>query len=224
MAINFTSLSNDIPAAPVAASIIPNAEGFLDLEKNSLLDLSKISEDGERLKIVQFMAEWDCAKVGQSMDLDIGAITLGTDGKLASRNANPSQRAFESTLFHKHKSLPGLTHGGDNQDGHGDGTDEIITVDLEKVDPSVNAVVFVVWIHDADAKQQTFRMANNSAISAANGKTGSVLGKFSLKTDAAMYTGLVFSEVVRDGNGGWLYHTIGDSFVGNINAVLARFM
>lgn len=54
-----------------------------------------------------------------------------------------------------------VVHSGDNLTGDGDGDDETITVDFSKLDPRVNAILFVINIYQAKQRGQNFGQVKN---------------------------------------------------------------
>lgn len=52
-------------------------------------------------------------------------------------------------------------HLGDNRTGGGDGDDEQILIQLNKVPNDVHKIVFVVNIYDCQKRKQDFGMINN---------------------------------------------------------------
>lgn len=212
MAINFTSLSSDSSApAPAPVEVAPAAPGIsLDLSKNSVLDLSKAAPG---LSMVDLCAGWDVAAGGADFDLDISAFLLNSAGKITSGN---------DVVFYNHKSVAGVSLNGDNRTGAGEGDDEVISLNLAQVAPTVNKIVCCVTIHEAVARRQTFGMVNNSYVRLVNKDTGAELCKFTLKDDYSTDTAVVFAELVRDG-GNWVFHTIGEGVQADLNQLCGRF-
>ena len=72
-------------------------------------------------------------------DLDASAILMGQDGRV------------HDVVFYgnKQSKCNGLIHMGDNLTGEGDGDDETILIDLDKIHPSVFCVVFTVNVFTA---------------------------------------------------------------------------
>ena len=99
--------------------------GILNLKKNDILDLRK-AEPG--LKHVVLAAGWDVAKkgffgLGTDYDLDLIAILLNENDKMINRGV----------IYFGNLNGPGIYLHGDNRTGAGDGDDEKISVDLEKL-------------------------------------------------------------------------------------------
>lgn len=99
-------------------------------------------------------AGWDMPEGGGSVDLDLVAACL-TDGKLKSQTR---------LVYFGDKSEPGVQLSADNTTGAGDGDDENITFDLDKVEADVNSIAIgLVAYRGADlstAKSIHFRACN----------------------------------------------------------------
>ncbi|MFQ3544106.1 TerD family protein [Halobacillus rhizosphaerae] len=102
-----------------------------------------------------------------------------------------------------------IKHTGDNLTGEGEGDDEQILVDLDKVPASVNKLVFVVNIYDAVKRKQDFGMIKNAFIRVVDNANRKELLKFNLTDNYAGKTTLVVSEIYRQENE-WKFAAIGN--------------
>ena len=75
---------------------------------------------------------------------------------------NKVQNIPDDVIFFNNMQGQGIYLEGDNRTGAGEGDDERIRLDLEAISPHVQKIVFVVTIHEAQAKRQTFGMVENS--------------------------------------------------------------
>ncbi|MFQ9956250.1 MAG: TerD family protein, partial [Turicibacter sp.] len=132
----------------------------LNLQKNQLLDLTKREPGLTRIKLG---AGWDVSQTGQSFDLDIAAFLLDSNGKFNS---------IENVIFFNNKVGQGIQLMGDNLTGVGEGDDEEMKIDLSQINPLIEKIVFVVTIHNAFEKRQTFGMVQNSYVRLVNEDQG----------------------------------------------------
>ena len=105
---------------------------------------------------------WDTGE--KEVDLDVLALELDnkTDGKCISDEYVVFYNSVKKTAQGKPTDPnQAVIHSGDNRTGEGDGDDETIEVDFSKVDPRVQAILFVVNIYDAEARHQNFGQVNN---------------------------------------------------------------
>ena len=211
MAINFTSLGGPANPTPTPTEVAPATGGVsLDLEKNTILNLAKAAPG---LTKVDLCAGWDVSAGGADFDLDISAFLLNEAGKITSAS---------DVIFYNNKTAPGIYLNGDNRTGAGDGDDEVISLDLATLSPSIHKIICAITIDQAIARRQTFGMVNNSYVRLVNVENNSELCKFQLKDDYSTDTAVVFAELVRDGST-WAFHTIGEGKQADLNGIAARF-
>ena len=101
---------------------------------------------------------------------------------------------------------------GGNSDG---GDDETITVDLEKVDPRINEIVFTVTIHQAAERKQNFGQVHNSYIRIYNLLTDEEIAKYDLDEDFSIETDIEFGRLYRY-KGEWKFEAMGYGYKGGL--------
>lgn len=215
MAINLGGNFGNIPSSSMPNNNIQNGGGTqalsLNLNKNDILDLTKRNPG---LKRVTLGAGWDISVTGQSFDIDIAAFLLDSNNKF---------NTVENVIFFNNKNAQGVILEGDNRTGAGDGDDERINIDLDRVNPGISKIVFVVSIFDAESKRQTFGMVNNSYVrlldAAQNDKE---LCRFNLKEDGSTATSILFAELYRDGTE-WQFKAVGEGKIADLNGLLALY-
>lgn len=183
----------------------------LNLQKNQLLDLTKREPGLTRIKLG---AGWDVSQTGQSFDLDIAAFLLDSNGKFNS---------IENVIFFNNKVGQGIQLMGDNLTGVGEGDDEEMKIDLSQINPLIEKIVFVITIHNAFEKRQTFGMVQNSYVRLVNEDQGNKeICKFNLREEGSAATSVIFAELNRV-DGDWQFKAIGEGKVADLNGVLALF-
>ncbi|GAA0706461.1 TerD family protein [Paraclostridium ghonii] len=199
MAINFGMNNNNVNA--------------LNLKKNDILDLTKKNPG---LKKVILGAGWDVALTGQDFDLDIAAFLLNSNNKVG--------RIPEDVIFFNNMEGSGIRLEGDNRTGAGEGDDERIQIDLSLIRNDVAKIVFVVTIHEAQMKRQTFGMVENSYVRLLDAENNEKeLCKFNLKENGSTVTSVVFAELYRDGSD-WRFKAIGDGKIADLNGILSLYI
>ncbi|MEE4341011.1 TerD family protein [Pseudomonas alliivorans] len=181
----------------------------LTLQKGGNLSLSKTDPT---LTNVLIGLGWDPrATDGQDFDLDASAFLLGANGKVRSE--------ADFIFYNQLKSAGGsVEHTGDNRTGAGDGDDEVVKVDLARVPADVDKIVFVVTIHEADARKQNFGQVGGSFIRVVNEKSAAEVVRYDLAEDASTETAMVFAELYRNA-GEWKFRAIGQGYAGGLKAV-----
>ena len=184
---------------------------ILNLQKNEILDLTKRNPG---LKKVTLGAGWDVSQGGVDFDIDIAAFLL---------DANNKFNTVSNVIFFNNKQGQGIALSGDNRTGAGEGDDETILMDLEAINPSIQKIVFVVTIHEAQSRRQTFGMVNNSYVRLLDTQNNNrELCRFNLKADGSTATSVLFAELYRD-MGEWQFKAVGEGKIADLNGVLALY-
>lgn len=145
---------------------------------------------------------WDVSNVGVALDLDASALACGADKRVISDE--------HFVFYHNLLSPEGtIEHTGDNRTGDGDG--ETVNVDLEATPPYITNIFFVVSIHDADSRGQSFGQVRNAFIRIVDQSDGKELARYDLTEDAATETAMVFGELYRHGTE-WRFRAIGQGY------------
>ncbi|HHH9441296.1 TPA: TerD family protein [Pseudomonas aeruginosa] len=176
----------------------------LTLSKNQTISLEKTAGGG--LTSVSLGLGWDPVKSGgflkkllgggdDSIDLDASCILL--DGGM-----NP----VDLVWFRQLKSKDGsIKHSGDNLTGEGDGDDETIFVDLQRLPANVQHLVFTV----NSFRGQTFDQVENAYCRILDESSNKELARFNL-AEKGRHTGVVMASLSR-GSSGWDFKAIGQS-------------
>ena len=184
---------------------------ILNLQKNDILDLTKKNPGLEK---VILGAGWDVSQGGVDFDIDIAAFLL---------DANNKFNTVSNVIFFNNKQGQGIALSGDNRTGAGEGDDETILIDLENINPSIQKIVFVVTIHEAQSRRQTFGMVNNSYVRLLDTQNNDrELCRFNLKADGSTATSVLFAELYRD-MGEWQFKAVGEGKIADLNGVLALY-
>ena len=190
-----------------------NNVNALNLKKNDILNLAKKNPG---LKKVILGAGWDVASRGQDFDLDIAAFLLNANGKV--------QNIPDDVIFFNNMQGQGIYLEGDNRTGAGEGDDERIRIDLESIPAHVQKIVFVVTIHEAQAKRQTFGMVENSYVRLLDEENNErEICRFNLKENGSTATSVIFAELNRKGSE-WQFKAIGEGKIADLNGILGIYM
>ena len=209
MGINLGTMMNNIN---MGASNGNNVNA-LNLKKNDILNLAKKNPG---LKKVILGAGWDVASGGQDFDLDIAAFLLNANGKV--------QNIPDDVIFFNNMQGQGIYLEGDNRTGAGEGDDERIRIDLESISAHVQKIVFVVTIHEAQAKRQTFGMVENSYVRLVDLENNKrEICRFNLKENGSTATSVIFAELNRKGSE-WQFKAIGEGKIADLNGILGIYM
>jgi len=183
----------------------------ISLQKGGNVNLNK---EAPGLKKLVVGLGWDPrATDGKEFDLDGSVFLLNATGKA---------RSDADFIFYNNlKSADGsVVHSGDNRSGEGDGDDETVAIDLDKVPADVDKISVCVTIHDATARGQNFGMVSKAFIRCINGGDNKEIARFDLSEDSSVETAMIFGEIYRAG-AEWKFKAIGQGFAGGL-APLAR--
>ena len=185
----------------------------ISLSKGGNVSLSK---EDPNLKKVLVGLGWDVrATDGAAYDLDASVFIVNEQNKVRS----DSDFIFYNNL---RSSDGSVEHTGDNLTGEGEGDDEQVKVDLEKISSEVNKLVFSVTIHDAETRRQSFGQVSGAFIRVINGESNNEIVRYDLSEDASTETAMLFGEVYRN-KGEWKFRAVGQGFAGGLGPMARNF-
>jgi tellurium resistance protein TerZ len=174
----------------------------LTLSKQQSISLEKTA--GSSLSSISLGLGWDPVKAGflgkmlgggNDIDLDASCILLNSD-----------LQKIDLVWFRQLKSQDGsIRHSGDNRTGYGDGDDETIHVDLQRLPATVKHLVFTVNSFTG----QNFEKVENAYCRIVNAGNNSELARFNL-SEKGGHTGIVMASLTRQ-NGDWEFKAIGQT-------------
>ena len=181
------------------------------LQKGQKVSLTK---DRAGLSKILVGLGWDEVKVKrgffapkpQDIDCDAFALLL-KNGKLVSN----ADIVYYGNLGHSSQSVQ---HMGDNLTGAGDGDDEQIVIDLDRVPPEYDKIVVAVNIYQADQRKQHFGLIQNAFIRIVDGRNNSEMCIYNLTEDYSGMKAVLFGEIYRY-NGEWKFNPIGQGTTDN---------
>ena len=154
---------------------------------------------------------------GAEFDLDVSAIMIDSNRKMPNK---------DSFVFYGNLNSPdgALTHTGDDPDGtSSDGDDdESIIIDITKVNPSVQEILFVVTIDGAADKKQNFGQVRDSYIRLIDNNTGKEVMKYELGEDFSIETGIEFGRLYRRNNE-WKFDASGVGYKEDLAFFLSKY-
>lgn len=169
------------------------------LELTEGQELRLADDDGQPLVRMTLALGWDKERTAgfigtgaPDVDLDVTAVEFA------------GQQLFDLALFSNLRTRDGaVVHLGDNLTGRGEGDDEALTVDLSRVYPRVDAIVFMVTSYQG----HTLEWINN-AYCRLIVDDDRELARFTL-TGGLPTTGVVMAKMYRAGDQ-WSLRAIGE--------------
>ena len=185
----------------------------ISLQKGGNVNLSKEAPNLKRLLVG---LGWDPrATDGTEFDLDGSAFMVKADGKV---------RSDADFIFYNNKksACGSVVHGGDNKTGQGEGDDEAVALELDRIPADVDKVVFAVTIHEGEKRNQNFGQVSKAYMRCVNIDGDKELARFDLSEDGSVETAMIFGEIYRNGSE-WKFRAVGQGFKGGLGP-LAKSM
>ncbi len=150
-------------------------------------------------------------------DLDASAFMLGEDGQILTEQ-------FFVYYGNENGSPDGAvkSSGDDRTGGNSEGDDEIITVDLSRVDARVDQIIFTVTIYEFAERKQNFGQVRNSFIRICDAANGAELCKYELAEDFSIETAIEFGRLYKRA-GAWRFEAIGIGSTGGLDSFVKKF-
>lgn len=185
---------------------------MINLEKGQRISMDK------GLTLVGVGLGWDPNEgTGYDFDLDASAFMLGESGRI------PTDEYF--VFYNNPKSPDGSVEstGDDLTGGNSDGgDDETINVDLSKVDPKIQEIVFTATIYKAEERRQNFAQVRNSYIRIYDAKTNAEIARYDLDEDFSIETAVEFGRLYRRGDE-WKFEAMGIGNKGGLQSLVNKY-
>ncbi len=185
---------------------------MINLEKGQRISMDKV------LTLVGVGLGWDPNEgTGYDFDLDASAFMLGESGRI------PTDEYF--VFYNNQKSPDGSVEstGDDLTGGNSDGgDDETINVDLSKVDPKIQEIVFTATIYKAEERRQNFGQVRNSYIRIYDAKTNAEIARYDLDEDFSIETAVEFGRLYRRGDE-WKFEAMGIGNKGGLQSLVNKY-
>lgn len=186
----------------------------INLSKGERINLSK---EAPGMKNAGIGLGWDTNQTdtGAGFDLDASVFMLGSNGKIS------NDKYF---VFYNNATSPdsSVKHLGDSLTGEGSGDDETIQIDLSKVDASVQEIVFVVTIHEAETRKQNFGQVRNSFIRIYDNATEKQVAKYELDEDFSTETAIEFGKLYKK-DGEWRFQAVGQGYKAGLQKFVDQY-
>ena len=174
-----------------------------------------ISKEAPGLKKMAIGLGWQVTEAGQSYEIDSSAFMLGADGKTPNDKYvifyNNPQSCDGSVL----QSIPEKNkRSQDNKCIYG--------VILEKINPEIEEITFVVTIHEAEKIKANFSNIKNAFIKISNLATKSELVRYELKENFTQETAVEFGRLYRK-NGEWRFQAVGQGYQAGLQSFVDKY-
>ena len=181
----------------------------VNLQKGQKVSLKK--SNGSKLSKLMVGLGWDAVEKSGGFfsnlfsgkkDIDCDASVFVCQG---GKFVDKEDLVYFGNLEHKSHAIK---HMGDNLTGEGEGDDEQIFVDLDKIPSQYDKLIFVVNIYKAVDRKQHFGMIKNAYIRIIDSDSNEELCRFNLSDDYTDMLSMIAGEVYRRGNE-WKFNAVG---------------
>jgi tellurium resistance protein TerD len=147
-------------------------------------------------------------------DLDAAAFITAPNGQI------PAEGFF---VFYNNLDSDdrAVKHFGDLKQG-GSGDVETISVDIGKLDPRIEQIVFTVTIHEYESTGQNFGQVSDSYIRIYDAADKKELCKYELAEDFSVETAIEFGRLYKR-NGAWKFEAMGTATSGGLGAFVKKY-
>lgn len=208
------------------------------IEKGERFSLNK----NEGLEKVQIDLNWK-----SGADLDASAFLVGEDGVIledadfvfynSKNRANAETGELEpfNKAVHGSKnnwmsntvpvSADGSVLGsaddlGDGDEDEGEEAGETMHVNLAKVGPKIQEIIFCVTIYHGDKEGVTFGAVREPSITISNEETGEELCRYNLKEKFSTETAVEAAKLVCNDEGEWEFEAVGEGHDGGMQTLI----
>ena len=181
----------------------------VNLQKGQRINLTK--SDGSKLSKIMVGLGWDEVenKGGFFSSIFSSKSNIDCDASVLVCREGKLRSSDDIVYYHNlNHSSGAVKHMGDNLTGEGEGDDEQIFINLDKLPEQYDKLVFVVNIYDAVERKQHFGMIKNAFIRIVDSDTNTELCRYNLSDDYEGMLAMIVGEVYRK-NGDWKFNAIG---------------
>lgn len=174
-----------------------------------------ISQEAPNLKKMAIALGWQVTDAGQSYDIDVSAFMLGADGKI------PNDQYF--IFYNNLQSFDGsVLQSIPDKNNPSQENKTIYGIILERVNPEIEEITFVVTIHEAQEVNANFSNIRNSFIKISNLDTGSELLRYELTENFSRETAIEFGRLYRK-NGEWRFQAVGQGYQAGLQSFVDKY-
>ncbi len=191
------------------------------VEKGGKFNLTK---DNDTLRIIRAELSWSTPEgIKPEYDLDVSLFGL------TSTDHGPKLLKDDYFVFYNHENKQDDNTPIDTFDGaitkspdELTGGVEWIKVRLQQVDPKADELSFVITIHKAKERRQTFNNVTDAQIKIFNDDTGEMLCYYDLSDNFQSETAVQIGSLIRQGDD-WVFEAVGVGYDIGLNAFIEGY-
>lgn len=113
-----------------------------------------------------------------------------------------------------------VVHSGDDRDG---GEGEEVVVNIKKINPNINNIIFFLDISEAESRNQTFRVIRDAVVKVYVDDNSSPKLVYNLGESFKEFTNMTVCSIVRDGGNRWKFVADSEGRAGSIFKYLKKY-
>lgn len=178
-------------------------------------DRFNLSQTFPKLDSIVVELGWQVSDAQQPYEIDASAFMLGTDGRI------PDEQFFvfynnPSSLDRSVRYLTEIDLKSSQEEK------SQIQIDLAQISSSIEEVVFIVTIHEAQTKQQNFQSIRNAFIRISDRATQTELARYDLNEVFNEETALEFGRLYRKTNE-WRFQAVGQGYKAGLQSFVEKY-
>jgi len=174
-----------------------------------------ISKEAPGLKKMAIGLGWQVTEAGQSYEIDASAFMLGADGKTPNDKYVIFYNNLQSCDGSVLQSIPEKNkRSQDNKTIYG--------IILEKINPEIEEITFVVTIHEAEKINANFSNIKNAFIKISNLDTKKELVRYELKENFSRETAVEFGRLYKK-DGEWRFQAVGQGYQAGLQSFVDKY-
>ncbi|MEG3877067.1 TerD family protein [Microcoleus sp. herbarium7] len=182
------------------------------LTKGERFNISQAAPD---LKKMAIALGWEVTAAGKSYEIDVSAFMLGADGKIPNDQYLVFYNNLQSCDSSVLQSIPDKNNPSQEHK-------TIYGVILERVNPEIQEITFVVTIHEAQKINANFSNIKNAFIKISNLDTGIELVRYELQDNFSLETAVEFGRLYRK-NGEWRFQSVGQGYQAGLQSFVDKY-
>jgi len=183
----------------------------INLNKGERINLSK---ETPNLKQAAIGLGW---KINQKnpalkLKLDVYVFMLGSNGKIPAAKYlvfSENQESLDGSISYNLGNL--------------DGDSQTIKIDLNKIDNSIQELVFIVTIHKARERKQSFNEVDKSYLRIYDHQKREEIAKYQLEEKFLRETGVEFGRLYRKDNQ-WRFQAVGSGYNAGLEVFADKYI
>ncbi|TAG89028.1 MAG: TerD family protein [Oscillatoriales cyanobacterium] len=175
-----------------------------------------LSQELPNLKRLAIALGWQVNVSNHNCDIDASAFMLGADGRIPHEDY--------MVFYNNTKSLDGaVKQSATDQSSPRKGyINTLYSVDFSLMDASIEQIVLIVTIHDAESVGLNFSKIQNAFISLYDRDRKTELTRYELKENFTLETALEFGRLYKK-NRDWRFQAVGQGYNSGLRSFVEKY-